>query len=251
MGIMDDAIEDGVGDGGFTNHVVPLGDGELGGNQRRFAPVAFFEDFQQIEALLIIEGVSAPVVEHQQLHAGEFVDEAREAAVETCHGKILKQTRDPQIEDGMIEPGGLTPEGTGQPGFASPGLAGEDEVLVGFQPGALRQLQGVAPVKAATGREVDIFDAGIDEAQLRCGQPIGQPPVGAHGGFAIEHQAKPFIATEIAGVVLFGQLSIGGRHSGQAKRLHLVKRRVGQHHVVLSFTGNKPRHGCWRVEARL
>ena len=137
MSIVDNTIEDGVGDGGFTNHVVPLGDGELGGNQCRFAPVAFFEDFQEIEALLIIEGVSAPVVEHQQLHAGEFVDEAREAAVETRHGKILKQTRDSQIEDGMIQPGGLTPEGTGQPGFASPGLTGEDEVLVGLQPGAL------------------------------------------------------------------------------------------------------------------
>lgn len=43
------------------------------------------------------------------------------------------------------------------------GLAGEDEVFVGFQPGAF-QLQGLAPVKAATGGEVDIFDAGLDEA---------------------------------------------------------------------------------------
>jgi hypothetical protein len=116
MGIVDDAIEDGIGDGRLTDHVVPLGDGELGGDQRRFAPIAFFEDFQEIEALLIIEGVSAPVVEHQQLHAGEFVDEAREATVETCHGKLFKQARDPQIEDGKI-----------QPGFAGPGLASEDE----------------------------------------------------------------------------------------------------------------------------
>jgi hypothetical protein len=30
-------------------------------------------------------------------------------------------------------------------------------------------------------------------------------PVGAHGGFAIEHQAEPFIATEIGGIVLFSQ----------------------------------------------
>ena len=70
---------------------------------------------------MIIEGVSAPVVEHQQLHAGEFVDEAREAAIETRHGKILKQAWDPQIEDGMIEPGSLTSEGAGQPRFAGPG----------------------------------------------------------------------------------------------------------------------------------
>ena len=55
----------------------------------------------------------------------------------------------------MIEPCCLAAEGTRQPGFASP-----DEVLMGFQPGALRELQGIAPVKAAAGREVDVFDAG-------------------------------------------------------------------------------------------
>ncbi len=49
------------------------------------------------------------------MYAGEFVDEAREAAVETRHGKIFEQARGPQIENRMIEPGGLTPEGAGQP----------------------------------------------------------------------------------------------------------------------------------------
>ncbi len=75
---------------------------------------------------------------------------------------------------------------------------------MGFQPGALRQLQGVAPVKAAAGSEVDVFDTGVDEAQLGSGQPIGQAPVGTHGGFAIEHQAEPLIPAEIGGIVLFG-----------------------------------------------
>ena len=47
MGIVDDAIEDGIGDGRLTDHVVPLGDGDLGGDQRRFTPVALFEDFRR------------------------------------------------------------------------------------------------------------------------------------------------------------------------------------------------------------
>ena len=53
MGVVDDAVEDGVGDSGLTDHVVPLSNRQLGGNQSRFAPVALFEDFQEIEALLI------------------------------------------------------------------------------------------------------------------------------------------------------------------------------------------------------
>jgi hypothetical protein len=94
----------------------------------------------------------------------------------------------------------------------------------------LRQLQGIAPVKAAAGCEVDVFDTSIDEAQLGRSQPIGQAPVGAHGGFAIEHQAEPFVAAEIGGMVLFGQLPIGRRHSGKTEDLHLVESWVGQHY---------------------
>ncbi len=63
MGVVDDAIEDGVGDGGLPDHVVPLSDGELGCNQRRFASVALLEDFQKIETLLVVEGVGAPVIQ--------------------------------------------------------------------------------------------------------------------------------------------------------------------------------------------
>jgi hypothetical protein len=127
----------------------------------------------------------------------------------------------------MIEPSGLASEGAPQPGFAGSGLTSDDKILMSFQPGTLRQLQGIAPVKAAARREVDVFDAGVEEAQLGGGQPVGQAPVGAHGGFAIEHQAEPLVAAEIGGMVLFGQLPIGGRHSGKTKDLHLVESRVG------------------------
>ena len=48
MGIVDYPVEDGVGDGRFADHVVPLGNGQLGGNQGRFAPVALFEDFEGV-----------------------------------------------------------------------------------------------------------------------------------------------------------------------------------------------------------
>jgi hypothetical protein len=93
--------------------------------------------------------VGAPIVENEQLDPRKLVDEPREATVETSQGEIFEQTRHTQIEHGMIKPGGLSSEGTRQPGFARAGLPGDDEVFVGFQPGALRQLQGITPVKAA------------------------------------------------------------------------------------------------------
>ncbi len=88
----------------------------------------------------------------------------------------------------MIEPGGLTGEGTRQPGFAGAGLAGDDEILLGFQPSALGKLQGITPIETAACREVDVFDAGVGKAQLGYSQSVGQTPIGAYGNFAIQHQ---------------------------------------------------------------
>ena len=44
MGIVDDAVEDGVGEGGIADHIVPAVDWELTGDQGSAAAVAFFGD---------------------------------------------------------------------------------------------------------------------------------------------------------------------------------------------------------------
>ena len=93
MGVVNDPVQDGVSDGGFANHGVPLGDGELSSDQGGFASVALFKDFDQVKALLIVEAVGAPIIQDQQLDASELVDQTREAAVEAGHGEIFEQTR--------------------------------------------------------------------------------------------------------------------------------------------------------------
>ncbi len=65
MGVMDDTIEDGVSDRWFADHLVPLRDGKLGGDQSGFPAVALFEDFQEIEPLLIAERVGSPVIKDE------------------------------------------------------------------------------------------------------------------------------------------------------------------------------------------
>lgn len=147
--IVDDPIEDCVCDSRFSDHVMPLGDGKLRGDQGRFPAIAFLEDFQQVEALLICERVGSPVVEDQQLDAGEFVDQAWKAAVKPGKAQVFEQTRHPQVEDGMIEPGGLTAKGAGEPGFSRAGLAGDDHMLMRLQPCPLRKRQRVAAVETA------------------------------------------------------------------------------------------------------
>jgi hypothetical protein len=48
MGVVDEAIQDGVGVGGIADDFVPGGQRELGGDDRRPATVPLFEDFEQI-----------------------------------------------------------------------------------------------------------------------------------------------------------------------------------------------------------
>lgn len=62
---------------------MPSGHRDLGGDQGGFAAITFLDEFEQMEALLVGEAVGSEVVEDEQLRAGELVDEAWKAAIET------------------------------------------------------------------------------------------------------------------------------------------------------------------------
>ena len=161
MGIVDDAIENGVGDSRLPDHVVPGGHGKLGGDQRGFPAVAFLEDFEQVETLLIGQAMSAPVIEDEQFDPGKTVDKPREATIETSQRKILEQARHAQIENRVIEPGRLPAKGATEPGLSGAGLAGDDQILMRLEPCSLRKREDVAPVEPARRGKVDILDASI------------------------------------------------------------------------------------------
>jgi len=64
---VDDAVEDGVGQGRVADQVAPAVDRDLASQQRGAAAVAIFDDLQHVVALLGPEGFEAPIVEDQQL----------------------------------------------------------------------------------------------------------------------------------------------------------------------------------------
>jgi len=61
VGVVDDAIENGVGIGGIADQLVPFVDGNLAGDDRRAAAVAFFENLEEIVTSGGIEGLETPV----------------------------------------------------------------------------------------------------------------------------------------------------------------------------------------------
>ena len=71
IGVVDDAVEDGVGEGGNADQVVPSINGDLTGDDERSLVMTVFDDFEQIPGLGGGKGLRPPIVEDEQLDAGE------------------------------------------------------------------------------------------------------------------------------------------------------------------------------------
>ena len=69
MGVVNEAIEYGVAEGGIDDDVMPVFDGELAGDEGRTTAVAIFEDIEQVTALGVIEGSHSEVVKDEKLSA--------------------------------------------------------------------------------------------------------------------------------------------------------------------------------------
>ena len=115
MGIVDDAVEDGVGEGGFADDVVPLRQRQLAGDQDGGVVVSVLDDFHEIASLIGIEAVGAPIVEDQEIGSGEGPEQAGVAAVGAPHFQFGEHPWDALVEDGEVVAAGLLAERAGEP----------------------------------------------------------------------------------------------------------------------------------------
>jgi len=63
MSVVDEAVEDGVGDGGIGDDLVPMVDWDLTGDDGRTTLMAVIDDLEEIATLLAGEWGETPVVE--------------------------------------------------------------------------------------------------------------------------------------------------------------------------------------------
>src|SRR5947208_182267 len=129
MGVVDDPIEDGVGEGRLADQVVPAVDRALAGDQGGAAAVAFFDDFQHVVALLGPKRLEAPIVEDQELDAAERAHQARVAAIAAGEREITEHAGRALIEHRAVVAAGFVAEGAGKPAFADTGRPFDDQVL--------------------------------------------------------------------------------------------------------------------------
>ena len=149
---MDEAVEDGVGDGGIGDDLVPVLDRHLAGDDGRAALMAIIDDLEQIAALLAGERGEPPIVEDEELDARRALEQPGIASVAAGERERLEQPRQAMIEDGTIVAAGLVAERAGDPALAGPGRAGDQEVLLAVDPVAVDELGEEGAVDAARGR---------------------------------------------------------------------------------------------------
>ena len=68
---MQETIEDGIGDAGIADDLVPAIDGQLAGDDGGSSLVAILDDPEQVTALLVVELLGSPIVEDEQVDPGE------------------------------------------------------------------------------------------------------------------------------------------------------------------------------------
>src|ERR1700681_710883 len=125
VGVMDDAIEDGVGKRRVADDLVPALDWKLAGDDDRAGVIAILDNFQEIAALLGIELLRSPVVEDEKIDACKRAQELGVAAIATGEREGCEQPWHAVIEDGEVLAAGLVAERAGEPALANAARAGD------------------------------------------------------------------------------------------------------------------------------
>ena len=190
MGVVNEAVEDGVGISRVADQGVPFVDGDLAGENGRTAAIALLEDLVEVATGTGIERFEAPIVEDEELDAGETAQDAGITAITASERELGEELGDPLIENRAVVATGLVTQGTSKPGFSHAGGPAQNEIVVRVDPLAIGELVEQSAVEAAWGPVIDVLDAGL-LAQSGVAQPGGKPLVAAMGELAIEQEAEP------------------------------------------------------------
>ncbi len=195
IGVMDEPIEDGVGQGGIAQIGMPVVHGELAGRQGGAPGVAVVEEFQEVAPLVGGEWNQAPVIEDEEVGFGEGGELLGETAVAVRQGEVLQEPRQAVVGDGEAEATGGLGQGAADPRFADPGRTDDQTVQMIAQPLAGGQVLDQGLVQTARGAVVEIFQAG-GLAQAGLAQAGPQAALLAFGQLPVGEQAETFLEAE-------------------------------------------------------
>src|ERR1700682_3514482 len=192
VSVVNEAVQDGVAEGGVSDNFVPMFDGDLAGNDGRGATVAIIKDLQKVAPFGRIENRKAPIIEDQELNAADGFEQSAISAVAASQGERLEQARNAMILDRTIIAAGLVAVGAGNPAFAEPGCPGDEQVLVSVDPVAADESGEDGAIDTTWCAPIEVFHACAlaQRGELEAGpETFGV----ALGGFAIDQQSDALL----------------------------------------------------------
>src|SRR5258707_12289620 len=99
VGIVDEAIEDCVGDGWISDNFVPAIDGQLAGDDDRTSFISVLDDLEQIAALIGVERLRSPVIKNEQIETGDSAQHLGVTAIGAAECKGGEETRHAMVRN--------------------------------------------------------------------------------------------------------------------------------------------------------
>ena len=161
VGVVDEAVEDGVGQGGVANDLVPVVDGNLAGDEGGASVVAVFNDLEEVASLFVRQARHPPVIQDQEVGLGIGVHELGVASVAFGDGEILEEPGNAQIQGGMSFAAGFVSQGAGQVALTGTGGPGDEAVVALADPLASGQGEHELFVESAPPGVVDVLERGV------------------------------------------------------------------------------------------
>ena len=100
MGMMQQAVADGIRQGRFADRLVPRVDRELPRDQRRSALTPILDDLQEVTPLGVREGRQQLVVQGQQVDLREPRQQPTVGPIAAADGEVVQQPRRPKVDRG-------------------------------------------------------------------------------------------------------------------------------------------------------
>lgn len=175
MGIVNEPVQDRIGDSGCGYDVEPVLDWHLADDYGG-APVASgLEDLKDVAGGVGIHRIHAPVINDQEVSLFESCEQCWVGAVGPGKGGCCKETTASEVACGVSHPAGTVCDSTGDIGFAYSRRAGDDDVRVACDETALGERKHGGFVDVAMGVKVNVLDCGLlpEFSHLK---PAGQTP---------------------------------------------------------------------------
>ena len=228
MRIVKEAVQDRVSERGVSHDFVPVIDGDLAGEQGAPASVAVVEHLQEIVAGRIVQGRKPPVVQDEQLSAGEPLEYPGPGSVPASEVQLVEEPGEAEVANTESVPARLMSEGTGEVGLARPGGTDEEHALTSADPLAVAEAKDQGAVHAAGLAEVQVLEGGLQmEASLTHEALV--PPVGPIRLLPLEQESETILEGELLDVgqrLLFLE---GGAHAGKPELVEELEGGVLKH----------------------